>query len=412
MTERVGLRHPRYLRSTTFWPGKFIARNVAFSYDSGIGRPPGCGQRWLPKMYVAPSIRRGNALPNALPAIFARIAFPIFLGSILLAGAPQLRAQSDDSQQSSQDVAEAARQARARKQHAKHVYTNEDLRRAKILTPEDESRAAAANHKDSTAPVSPTAPEAQPLDANSTTPQEPLGSVARRYRNAKKISPFHLPSNQTELAAPKLVAPLVEPSLGLRSPSPSRPENFAPARPFAPLSRSVAPYAPTLPYPRGSRINPFVGRRAQPSPPAMTMLRPVDPHATPRLNSIPAPLPRSSSPASRIVVQPGDTLWNLSRQHLGRGTRWLELLAANPSLNDPMRLVPGTPLTLPSKIATHRRSVGSITVQPGDSLSRIALTAYGHASYWSCLASANSSIANPNQLRIGQVLVLPASCTP
>jgi len=360
-------------------------------------------------MYIAPSIRRGNALPNALPAIFARIAFPILLGSILLAGAGQVRAQ-EDSQQSSQDVADAARQARTHKQQsAKHVYTNEDLRRGKILTPEDQSRAAAANHKNSTAPVSPTAPEAQPLDANSTIPQEPLGDVARRYRNAKKNSPFHLPSNQTELAAPKLVAPLVEPS-GLRPPS--RPENFAPARPFAPLLRAVAPNAPTLPYPRASRINPFVGRRTQPSPPAVTIIRPIDPHATPKPNSIPRPLPRSSSPASRIMVQPGDTLWNLSRQHLGRGTRWLELLAANPGLDDPTRLVPGTQLVLPPKTTAHRRSAQTITVQPGDSLSKIARAAYGHASYWPCLASANSSISNPDRLHIGQVLDLPASCMP
>jgi len=362
-------------------------------------------------MCVAPNIRRKAAPSNALAASLVRFAFPIFLGSILLAGAPELRAQSDDSQQSSQDVTEAARQARARKhQSTKHVYTNEDLRRGKILTPEDRSRAAASNRKNSTAPVPSATPEAQPLDANATTPQEPLGDVARRYRNAKKISPFHLPSNQTELAAPKLVAPLVEPSLGLRPPS--RRENFAPARPFTPLSRAAAPNAPLLPYPRASRINPFVGRRTQPLPPAVTMIRPVNPHTTPRPNSIPAPVPRSTPPASRIVVQQGDTLWNLSRQHLGRGTRWLELLAANPGLDDPTRLVPGTQLILPVKAAAHRRSAQTITIQAGDSLSKIALATYGHASYWPCLASANSSIANPDQLHIGQVLVVPASCMP
>jgi nucleoid-associated protein YgaU len=130
----------------------------------------------------------------------------------------------------------------------------------------------------------------------------------------------------------------------------------------------------------------------------------------PRANSI--PVPRSSSPASRVVIQPGDTLWNLSRQHLGRGTRWLELLAANPGLDDPTRLVPGTQLVLPARTVTHRRSAQTITVQHGDSLSKIAHATYGHASYWPCLASANSSIANPNQLHIGQLLVLPASCTP
>ena len=48
----------------------------------------------------------------------------------------------------SQSVAEAARQERARQQadgdRATHVYTDEDLARPKILTPEDRARYAAA----------------------------------------------------------------------------------------------------------------------------------------------------------------------------------------------------------------------------------------------------------------------------
>src|SRR6201982_1724096 len=104
-------------------------------------------------MCTAPNIRREVALPSALPGICARFLVAIFLGAIFVAGAPQLRAQSDDSQQSSQDVAEAARQERARKQQGtKHVYTNEDLRRGKILSPEDQSRVA-ANRKHHAAPA-------------------------------------------------------------------------------------------------------------------------------------------------------------------------------------------------------------------------------------------------------------------
>src|SRR5215475_2331844 len=126
----------------------------------------------------------------------------LFLSSAFFFGAPQLRVQSDESQSSSQDVAEAARQERARKQDSskKHVYSNEDLRRSKILTQEDQTRAA-ANRKQSPAPSAPTTQQnAEPLDANSNTPQEPLGDIARRYRdarrNAEKNSPFHLPAQQ------------------------------------------------------------------------------------------------------------------------------------------------------------------------------------------------------------------------
>ncbi len=60
-----------------------------------------------------------------------RCGFTIVLCSCLLFGAAQCRAQA------TQDVAEAARQERERKEakNTKHVYTDEDLRRAKILTP-------------------------------------------------------------------------------------------------------------------------------------------------------------------------------------------------------------------------------------------------------------------------------------
>jgi len=357
------------------------------------------------------NIRRTTARPFALSYFVVRVIATAALASISFVAAPILLAQSDDSQQSSQDVAEAARQARARKhQNAARarVYTNEDLRRGKILTPEDRSRAEAANHKNSSAPT-PAAPAgAQGLDANSATPQEPLGDVARRYRNAKKSSPFRLPTNQPALAAPKILAPSVEPNSLL----PPHPKNFIPARPVAPLSHGAVPNAPSLPSSRMGRINPFIGRRTQPAPPAVITIRPVEPRFTPQPRSFTAPLSHSPVTATLIVVQPGDTLWTLSRQHLGRGTRWLELLAANPAVEDPNRLVPGTQLTLPTRTTSHRHTAETITIQAGDSLSKLALAAYGHASYWRCLASANPSLTNPHQLHIGQSISVPASCTP
>jgi len=365
------------------------------------------------------NIRRTTARPSALSYFVVRVVATTALAAIAFAVAPNLLAQSDDSQQSSQDVSEAARKARARKQKnaaRAHIYTNEDLRRGKILTAEDQSRAEAANHKNSSAPH-PSAPDraappdVQALDADSTTPQEPLGDVARRYRNAKKISPFHLPTNEPTLAAPKIVAPLVEPNSN-SLPQP-RPKNFINTRPVAPLSHSAVPNTPSLPSSRMRRIDPFVGRRTQPAPPTIMTIRPVEPRVTPQPKSFSAPLSHASKATTTlIVVQPGDTLWNLSRQHLGRGTRWLELLAANPAVEDPGRLVPGTQLVLPARTTSHRHSAQTIVIHAGDSLSKLALAAYGHASYWPCLASANPSLANPHQLHIGQSIAVPASCTP
>ncbi len=362
------------------------------------------------------SIRRELALSSAAGVPCARFAFSFVLAAVMFAGAPLLSAQSSDSGQNSQDVAEAARQARARKQQAageKHVYTNEDLRRSKILTPDDQARAAAAKEKQQQ--LTPSAqPDAQPLDANSATQQEPLGDVARRYRNAKKISPFHLPTNQPELASPKIVAPIPElkPFLPAQPQPPAR--NFVVVNPNSPTSRMVSPKAPVFPSGRSHRIDPFFGRRTQPVAPSNSYSRPVAPAiVAPRANVTNPPRPAVSSiPKSQVIVQPGDSLWSISRQHLGRGTRWLELMAANPNVPDPTRLVPGTVLSLPTKVTSARANPGTktVTVRSGDTLTKLALATYGHASYWTCIAEANPTLANPNHLAIGQMLAIPASC--
>src|SRR4029077_7970703 len=107
-----------------------------------------------------------------------RCGFAILLCSCLFAGAAQCRAQAP------QDVAEAARQERARKdaRKQKHVYTDEDLHRAKILTPDAKARVEATRQQQP-APIEEQAPA--PLDADGQIGQLPLGDIARRYRNAK-----------------------------------------------------------------------------------------------------------------------------------------------------------------------------------------------------------------------------------
>jgi len=139
-----------------------------------------------------------------LPAHFALV---IFLGSVFAAGAPASARASRSPSQNSQDAAEAARQERARKQDAAgehHVYTNEDLRRGKILTQEDQLRATATKQK----------PQPRLTRTGCGTARRKFGQAAgtaRRCRTALRNlrreavhpSPFHLPANQPELAAPK-----------------------------------------------------------------------------------------------------------------------------------------------------------------------------------------------------------------
>src|SRR5260370_2838188 len=86
-----------------------------------------------------------------------------------------------------QDVAEAARQERlqkeSRQKKSKHVYTEEDLKRAQILTPED--RAQAEAKKNQTTPPS-AAKSAEAVHAQALPPHPPLRHVAPRFPNPRK----------------------------------------------------------------------------------------------------------------------------------------------------------------------------------------------------------------------------------
>ncbi|HEY4818195.1 MAG TPA: LysM peptidoglycan-binding domain-containing protein [Candidatus Acidoferrum sp.] len=423
-----------------------------------------------------------------------RCGFTILLCSCLFFGATHCRAQE------TQDAAEAARQERARKEQPKqqkHVYTEDDLGRAKILTPEDEARFAAQRQQQS----SPAEEQTQaPLDASVDIPQLPLGDIARRYRNAKLAmhapAPFHLPFDEPTFAAPIIsVAKLAPP---LPSFSPAHP-NLAPTRPKVIVAPAIPSPAPL------HRVDPFA-RRATPAAPSITRIA-AAPHAAQPSVSRPAPVPAvpqpnlpaeiaapklgspkfapvpavpvahtpvsrlapapavrqpslatkidvpkfesrnftplaeqpnpapvvalpaveprpsmslemvrpsavantSSSPLHTVVVQPGDSLWRLAQQNLGRGSRWQELLTANPGIADPTRLAAGTEIVVPAKI-TGLKSDLRVAVQPGDTLTKIAQATYGRAAAWHCVAQANPEIADPNRIYEGQQLLLPFNC--
>lgn len=386
-----------------------------------------------------------------------RCGFTVLLCSCLLFGAAQCRAQD------TQDAAEAARQERDRKEQEKqpkHVYTEEDLGRAKILTPDDEARFAAQRRQLLTAPEV----QQAPLDASTDLPQLPLGDVARRYRDAKLAmqapAPFHLPFDEPVFAAPVVSLPNVAPPR--LSFSPVRP-SLAPAQPQAviapsvsnpeplhrvdPFMRRSAPAAPSSvangsgtpveqrfrpgarsivgnPQPNlvpsiSSKISPpkfasrtFASLAAQPNMPST-----VPPPSSPQPSVAPTIAPPASvstavsSPSRTVTVRPGDSLWKLAKQNLGRGARWQELLAANPSIADPTRLAAGTEIIVPAQTTGLRADV-KVTVQQGDSLSKLAQVTYGRAAAWRCIAQANPEIADVNRIYAGQQLLLPFACQP
>jgi len=290
-----------------------------------------------------------------------------------------------------QDVAEAARQQQAQKSQQpappRHVYTDEDLKRSHILTPEDK-KLAEAHRKELPAAKSPA------IDATNPLP-ESLGEVARRYRKEKaerdaetaaaKIkkgpAPFRveLPPTTT-LAEPKRpVAPLRGPSAA------TRPLPVAPS--LDPTHRAAAP---------SSRVSPFSPRPAMPS------------YASTESNVNPRTVVRSRE-FQQLKVRSGDSLWRMARRYLGDGARWQELLSLNPGLAaHPDDLAAGSTVIVPALASkTVHGPSQAITVQAGDSLWSIARDHLGRGSNWPRLAHANPQVSDYLHLQVGSQLQLP-----
>ncbi len=308
------------------------------------------------------------------------------------------------AQCSAQDVAEAARQERTQKQSKqkkpKHVYTEQDLKRVQILTPED--RAQVEAKKNQTVPP-PTEKSGDAVDAQSLPADAPLGDVARRFRKQKeseklhRSAEFHLPfADAPTLASPK--PPVM----------PLRPPVSIPAPP------RFAPYQPHV------KRSPFERPRVFVAPPSIPLSRPPAARIAPPQPAAPAPVPPvapvvpvTSNLAAKlnvVIVRPGDSLWKIAEQNLGKGTRWQELLSVNPAIGDANQIKAGSQIFLPA--VSSARIATKITVKKGNTLTSIAQAHFGHASEWSCIAQANPAIRDVNLIFEGQVLLVPAACKP
>jgi nucleoid-associated protein YgaU len=353
-----------------------------------------------------------------------------------------LPSRAQDAQQDSQQVAEAARQAKARKaaeqKKEAHVYTNEDLKQSQILSQQDRSRVEARKNNPAATPANPVQPAINP-EHNSAP--ESLGEVARRYRRRKienseaagaaakrhPTSRFPMDLSQPSYAAP--VQPV----------APSALSNSHPRRVAKPLPR-IAPsrrdpfsrqrFSPVLPNDR-ALLSPNLSAPPRPHlpladvAPHAPMVRNTPPVAAPNLLLPSRPVsPRPSlsphialfAPAvstldnGKVRIQTGDSLWKLARRHLGSGTRWNELLASNPAISDPNHIQPGTVLVVPTTELRPRVQPSSITIHSGDSLWKLAASQLGSGAAWPCIAQANPQLRDANHLRPGQTLSLPASC--
>ena len=125
---------------------------------------------------------------------------------------------------------------------------------------------------------------------------------------------------------------------------------------------------------------------------------------SPAATSIAAPAPAAASPATRYVVQPGDTLSGIAAR-LGVHGGWPSLYVANRHAigRDPNGLRPGTALMAPG-----HRTLAHYRVGAGDTLARIA-AALRLRGGWKALYAANEPAIgpDPNAIRPGTVLAIP-----
>jgi len=332
-------------------------------------------------LYTSASTRLSGAVSPG--SGYLRLCFPVILiCSCLVFGATRCTAQ---------DVAEAARQERTRKESQqkkpKHVYTDQDLKRAQILTPEDRAQVEARKNQP-TPPASQKPREA--MDAQSLPTDAPLGDVARHFRKQKQPQKVQ---QSAEFRLPFADAP------ALASPKPP----VQPLRP--PVSNAVPrPLVRRSPFERPKLLLPAPSRVLPSHPPAVRTA-PARP-ATPI-----APAVTSAAKLNAVTVKAGDSLWKLAQRNLGHGARWSEMLPLNPGIRDPDHILAGSRIYLPPGVSPGRSGT-KFTVRKGDTLSKIARTQLGHASLWSCIARANPDILDANLIHEGQILVIPQSCKP
>jgi nucleoid-associated protein YgaU len=372
--------------------------------SSSSGVPPVVGFAMLRTDLVTPLLPNPSSVARPTSHFVKLTCSGILIISCTIFGFSQCYAQ---------DVAEAARQEQARKQNQakkpKHVYTDEDLRHAQILTPEDRAEVEARK----TQQPSPGAENAQdPLDAQALTPDEPLGDVARRYRKQRELlrlqqsAQFHLPFvEETVHATPKpsVLAEIKPPVLDSPKPSvmplrtimsipapPPRVEPFQPpvkrspferprvflsaplhVAPSQPLANHAAPPRPSVlsaPPARPSTIPVTPAKPTAPSPEVRLMapnrtsprVTPVEPgapvvHATPsHASTLPVIPSKPAAPAHDFRVMPAP----------GRAVHVSPVQPASPTVGT----VPSQPSTVPVAPSRPAAPKPDLSVMPSPAI--------------------------------------------
>jgi nucleoid-associated protein YgaU len=285
-----------------------------------------------------------------------------------------------------QDLGEIARQERERKKEqpdrAAYVYTNDDLQRAHILVPEDKARALAAREAASKpatqvaqTPVAPVAaapvvaassPASIPTQAVSvatqvvatslaTSPAVPPARPAPVSSSVAFSAPPEIASAKDVTAEPK-ASPLQAILELVHEQEASTRETSAQKHSGALARRSAQPAAADIPF--DVRPSPAAEKKTARRETATPAPSPAA-FSTPRRHSeVREPEPFDLGMPDVVTVQPGDSLWKLARHYLGSGRRWRELAALNTQIFNANVLHVGEWICLP---AGNLQNAGRIT---------------------------------------------------
>lgn len=133
---------------------------------------------------------------------------------------------------------------------------------------------------------------------------------------------------------------------------------------------------------------------------AVTVDAPAEPEAEDDVRTV-------QPETERYTVKRGDSLWKIAEDRLGDGTRYVELVALNAAVLDgrPDFLLPGTVLKVP---LGDDSSDGSYVVQPGDTLSEISEDQLGDADAYPSIFQASRATIQPNGAHLSDPdLILP-----
>lgn len=110
------------------------------------------------------------------------------------------------------------------------------------------------------------------------------------------------------------------------------------------------------------------------------------------------------------TVQHGDNLWNIAKENLGSGTRWTEIYDLNKSIigDNPDLIFSGTDLKMPG-MENIAGGTHDYVVQSGDNLWNIARDHMGGGQNWHAIYDQNASVigSNPNLIHPGQHFAMP-----